>query len=366
MRVCVITTVHQPNDVRIAKELKTLKNANFDIVYIAPQGEFDIEGIKYKPIKRYTNRVERIIKAPKVAYKIALEVDADVYHFHDPELIDVGLKLKKRGKKVIYDIHEDYSSVILKKKWIPFFLRMPIAKYFKKKEEKVVEQIDGIVVVVEEQLERFENDNFAIIPNYPVLSIFEDLSYDKNNDVIRFVYIGSIDEDRAIYETIEAFRHLSQKEYHIEYNLIGPIYTNRLKTIIQKTTKEISSFKYHGKMSQKKALEIASNCDVGMLVIHRGKSKEESSPLKMFEYMALGLPIIASNFKKWKDFLDNPNCALYVEPESIEDIAEKMEMLVSNAILRKNLSIAGRKKIKEYSWDSVEDKLIELYRKVLN
>ena len=367
MKVCVITTAHPPDDVRINKEIRTILKAGHSVIYIAPQGSFEIDNVDYIPISKYTSRMKRFIFGTKEALKKAFAVDADIYHFHDPELINIGIKLKKAGKRVIYDIHENYPFVILQKAWIPSFLRKTLAKIIDIKERKAVSEFDGIVVVVPQQLQRFKRvKNIAILPNYPESIVFKRIPENKQNDKLRFVYVGSLDEDRAITEMIKAYEILLKKGYEIEFHLAGPIYTERIRLSVKRAMETLSGFHYHGRVPYTKALEITAGSDVGMLVIHRGKSKEESSPLKMFEYMAFGLPIVASNFSYWKDILNNPNCALYVEPESVEDIAEKMELLVKDQVLRKALGNTGREKIKYYTWESIEKNLIELYKRTLN
>lgn len=367
MKICVITTVHPPDDVRINKEIRTILKAGHKVSFIAPHGKFEIKGVNYIPISKYNSRLKRFFFSAKDALKEAIRVDADIYHFHDPELIRIGMKLKKAGKKVIYDIHEDYPSVILQKTWIPKFLRKIAAKITDIMEKKGVSIFDGIVVTVPQVMSRFKKiNNFAILPNFPELAMFSNISKNRQNDKMRFVYIGSLDEDRAIIEMIKAYELLIKKGYEIEFHLAGPIYTEKIRSFIQKVKGVLNGFHYYGRIPYDRVLEITANSDIGMLVIHRGKSKENSSPLKMFEYMAFGLPIIASDFNYWKEFLENPSCALYVEPESVEDIAKKMEMLINDKSLRKNLSIAAREKINKYTWESVENDLIELYRKVLN
>ncbi|AKI96524.1 glycosyltransferase family 4 protein [Kosmotoga pacifica] len=365
MKICVITTAHPPNDVRINKEIKTALKAGASITYIAPQGVFDIDGVDYIPITKHASRIKRFVFGSREAFKKALKVDANIYHFHDPELINIGIKLKKTGKKVIYDIHENYPSVILQKTWIPRFLRKILAKVVDVKERRAVSKFDGIVVVVPQQLQRFQGvREFAVLPNYPESTIFNEVSENKKSDKLRFVYVGSLDEDRAIIEMIKAYEILVGKGYEIELHLAGPIYTEKIRQFIQRAEVTLKGFRYFGQVPYKKALEITANSDIGMLVIHRGKSKEESSPLKMFEYMAFGLPIIASNFDYWKNILENPSCALYVDPESPEDIAKKMELLVKDQVLRKTLGNAGREKSKNYLWESIEECLVELYERV--
>ena len=364
MKICVITTVHPPDDVRINKELKTLANAGFEVTFIAPEGNFSLQGIRYVKVKTQTARVSRFLKGSKEAFQRAIEADAEIYHFHDPELIGLGKKLKKRGKKVIYDIHEDYPSVILMKNWIPKIIRPMISRTFATYQSGAVARFDGIVITVREYLDRFKRINrLAIVPNYPDLSFLQSLKKaERKDETTRFIYVGSVDEDRAIAECIAAFKKVSDEGGKLSLDIVGPLYSQRLGEIIDETANSYENFKYTTRLPYSEAMQMTADSDVGLLVIHRGKSKEESSPLKMYEYMALGLPQIASNFKAWRRILDRRPCAVYAEPENVDEIAEKMRLLCTDIRLREELAKNGSELVKEYTWDSIEKELVNLYK----
>ena len=357
MRVCVMTTAHPPDDVRINKEIKTLIKGRYEVVYIAPEGDFNPEGFEYIPIKRYLSRKERFLEGRKEIFQKAIEINADIYHFHDPELIPVGLKLKKLGKKVIYDVHEDYPSVILMKSWIPKILRYPVSIIFDIYEKNAVKKLDGIVVVTEKQAERLKMAKaMAIVPNFPDDELLENIDEIRffPEDWTEFVYVGSIDEDRAIAEIIEAFKIVRSQYEKVGLVLVGPIYSKRLEEIIKNAGDRVI---YKPRVPYQEALKITKGGDIGLLVIKKGRSKEFSSPVKMFEYMAFGLPIIASDFDYWKRFFKNyPNPVFYVKPDDTDDITSAM---------KKALNLRKGKQWWTYSWKNCGKELLELYRNII-
>src|SRR5690625_1175602 len=135
-RVVHMTTVHHPYDPRIYhKECMSLAEAGFDVTLMAQtaaNGQTNETNIvKHMPLKTYTSRLKRMIFGTRDAYKKAKAMNADVYHFHDPELLPAAWLLKKKNNTVIYDIHEDYITSILQKDYMPRPIKKMIAVAYK-------------------------------------------------------------------------------------------------------------------------------------------------------------------------------------------------------------------------------------------
>ena len=132
IKVCHMTSAHGEEDGRIfQKECTSLAKAGYD-VYLVERGEsrekngVHIVGVGEIP----SSRRKRMTQGAKRVYEAAKALDADIYHFHDPELLPFGLKLKKLGKKVIFDSHENTAESVLEKTWIPKPLRGMIYHIF--------------------------------------------------------------------------------------------------------------------------------------------------------------------------------------------------------------------------------------------
>ena len=109
-----LTSVHPAFDNRVFfKECRSLVQAGYNLALVAPHKHDEIvEGIRIHAIPKPRNRLKRMVGASAHVFRKAVELKADLYHFHDPELLPVGLILKARGKRVIYDIHEDLPRAI--------------------------------------------------------------------------------------------------------------------------------------------------------------------------------------------------------------------------------------------------------------
>ena len=153
MKVCHISSAHAPNDTRIFhKQCASLARAGYDTTFVVkakdPQsvGETTEKGVQVIQVPVDTSsRLTRMLFGAKAVYQKALEVDADIYEFHDPELLPYGLKLARRGKRVIFDSHEDYPTQIMEKGWIPAPLRRLISGAYKAYETHVVKNLDAVL-----------------------------------------------------------------------------------------------------------------------------------------------------------------------------------------------------------------------------
>lgn len=357
MKICVATDVHPAHDPRIIKEIKSLKKIG-EVFYISPPGNPGIE-VKHIQIPLFKSRKERIMKGPREVFRIVQKIKPNIFHFHDPELIPIGIKIAKLGIKVVYDIHENYPAVFLTKNYVPKILRPILAWSVKTFEDYGAKYFAGVVAVTENVCERFSRKiPCALVPNYPDIKFLGKISRKRVSDgKTRFIYVGSIDQDRAIIEMLTAYKMISEKYENVEFLLVGTIFSKKLQKFIEEF--HAKGFTYHPPVAYEKSLQIVADSDVGMLVIHRNESKEISSPVKMFEYMYYGLPIIASDFSYWHHILDRGPCAVYVEPDDPISIANAMRKLI-NHNEREKLSCQSI--AKEFTWEKCESNLLNLYK----
>ena len=134
IKVCHITTVHTPFDIRIfQKECKTLAREGYDVILIAQNKKNEIvDQVKIVALPKEKNRIHRMFILTLKTFWYALRQKADLYHFHDPELLPIGVLLKLfTGKKIIYDVHEDYVKQMLCKPYIPRIARKSVALLIK-------------------------------------------------------------------------------------------------------------------------------------------------------------------------------------------------------------------------------------------
>jgi glycosyltransferase involved in cell wall biosynthesis len=360
MKVCHLTSVHPRNDARIfIKECQSIVKNGFDVSLIVAddKGNETISDVSVYDVGKQSSRLKRVNKTPKDVYKKALEINADVYHFHDPELIKIGSKLIKKGKKVIYDVHEDVPRQFLHKPYLFKLLRIIISFLFEKYENNKSKNFSYILTATDHIKSRFleVNNSTETIMNYP---IFEELKSEVNwsEKENTICYIGSISKVRGIVEIVKALEKVDGR-----LELAGSFNDLLLESEVKKAP-SWNKVNEYGFVGRKEIREILSKTKVGLVTLHPIINYLDAMPVKMFEYMASGIPIIASNIPLWAKIIEENNCGISVDPYNTEEIADACNQLLRNDDTSKLMGENGIKAVKEkFNWGIEEEKLIKIY-----
>jgi glycosyltransferase involved in cell wall biosynthesis len=360
LRICHITTAHPCFDIRIFyKECKALADAGYEVYLVARHDKEEVvDGVHIIPLPKVKNRIERMFFLVNKAFEIALKLNADVYHFHDPEFIPKALKLKRLGKRVIYDAHEDVPRQIMSKPYLKGFSREIFSKVFEIYENYAARKFDVVITATPYIRDRFLklNPNTVDVNNYPLLDEFTSVcDWDKrNNDIC---YIGGISKGRGIIELIKALEFVDTT-----LHLAGGFESRELEEEVKKLD-GWKKVRYYGFVDRAKVRDILCSVKVGIITLHPEPNHIMALPNKMFEYMAAGLAIVASNFPLWEEIINKSGCGLSVNPLDPEAIAQKIRYLLENDELARKMGEHGRKWIFEnYSWGKESEKLKEVYK----
>ncbi len=367
MKVCILTSVHSPFDARIFhKQAKSLVKAGYDVTLIAQHDKSEVvNGVKIVALPKPKNRFRRMLGTWRV-FKQALKQEADVYHFHDPELIPVALLLKTVGKKAIYDVHEDYGKAILSKYYLPRHTRKSIAWLSNLVEKFAVSFFDAIVVATDDILKSFSSHKRVVaVHNFPILPRFTNrdsgVQADKGFNVI---YAGGLTEERGISEIVQAMEYLDSSR-----NVKLVLYGKFQPESYQDKVKGLGGFErveYLGWIQPEELWLKMIQATVGIVCLHPVERYTVGMPVKLFEYMAAGLPVIASNFPLWKEIVEGDNCGLTVNPLDSREIAGAVEYLIDHPDEAKKMGENGKKAATEkYNWGTESKKLLAIYEDLL-
>jgi glycosyltransferase involved in cell wall biosynthesis len=363
-KICHLTSVHRRYDTRIfLKECKTLSDAGFDVSLVVADGKGDevIDKIKIYDVGKPINRKERMLKTTKKVFQKALEINAEIYHFHDPELIPIGIKLKKLGKKVIYDVHEDVPRDILSKPYLNKFSRVILSKIIEVYENYAVKKFDYIITAtpyIRDRLKKL-NPNTIDINNFPLLKEFNSIDL-KNIKENAICYVGDITRIRGIIELIKSLEYVD-----VTLHLGGNFESENLKEKV-KLLPGWKKVKYYGYLNREKIKEVFASVNAGIVTFLPEPNHINAMPNKLFEYMSASLPVIASNFPLWKEIVEKNNCGICVDPMKPEEIAQAIKYLITHPDEAREMGENGRKAVlKKYNWEKESEKLISIYKTLL-
>lgn len=378
-KVCILTTVHPPFDTRIFhKQAKTLVEAGYDVTLVAQHDKDGVvDGVNIIAPPRPRNRFRRIFGLTWRAFRLALRQGADIYHLHDPELLPWGalLDLITRAK-VIYDVHENVRKQILNKLWLLPWIRRPLSLAYLLIENICLSFIDRIIIAEDSYIKNYQGyNNVTAIRNYPILSYLKHhadavpQAITRATSSLKATYVGGITRSRGVVELIEALRIVRSDGQHVELNLVGPIipksFKNELHSLVQDYDFE-KNVHMPGTVAHNEVYRILFASHIGIATLYPDPNYVESLPTKLFEYMATGLPVIASNFPLWKEIVEGSGCGICVDPLKPEEIAKAIRYLIEHPRLRKEMGENGRRAVQEkYNWEKESVELLGLYRSLL-
>lgn len=366
-KVVHLTTVHQPSDVRIhEKQCRALAEAGYSVVLIAPQGDFRaVPGVRVHLLRPLPTRLQRMTVGSWIAWREAVSEKATVYHIHDPELIPVSWLLRARGHVVFYDVHEDMPQDILIKPYLPPITRRPLALLAKAIERLTATVLSGIVAATPKIAARFPNAKTCVVRNFPRQEEFprprRSSSPTKTNEVI---YVGGLSRERGAAQMVNAAK-IWNATVEAPLVLAGRILPRSLETELE-SLDGWRHVQFLGWLNRDELLARLARAKLGLVVLHPHPSFLDSLPVKLFEYMAAGLPVVASRFPLWEQIIDNAECGVTVNPFDENAIASAVQTMLTSPDMAAAMGSSGRQAIAmNYSWELESRTLIDFYADAL-
>ncbi|MFZ5374093.1 MAG: glycosyltransferase family 4 protein [Campylobacterota bacterium] len=366
-KIAHLTSAHPRYDTRIfVKECASLAtHEGYEVYLIVADGKGDEKhgGVNILDAGAPSGgRLSRFTRTVHAVFDKARALDADLYHLHDPELMPIGLKLKKLGKKVIFDAHEDLPKQILSKAYLGKTSKFLLSKASAAYERHACSRFDAVVTATPYIREKFLpiNPRSVDINNFPVLG---ELSNDTawENRLNEVCYIGGISTIRGVFEIIAAMN----RTVNVRLNLGGKFETAELRNKAEQTAgwEKVNMLGFLGRAE---VADVLSRSKAGLVTLHPTRNYVDALPVKMFEYMAAGIPVIASDFPLWRSIVDNAQCGLLVDPLDPEAIAGAITYLITHPDEARTMGENGKKAVVNiYNWECEQQKLFALYETLL-
>lgn len=308
----------------------------------------------------------RLFILPKLLYNKALSINADIYHFNDPASLRFGTRLKRKGKKVIFDSFEDHPSLVFEKKLIPYFLQFLISKIYVFYEFYNCKNFDGIVTCYHWTQDRLSKacKNTELVFNFPILN--ENLLSRDGLIGNAICYAGLFSRMWKLENILTALSQIDEIKFNLAGNSADTDYLDMLKTNVgwEKVNYigQIEHRDVHEKVYSKSSIAMAL---LDYIPLCKGNIGNLSNN-KLFEYMMAGLPVICTDFILWKEVIEKNECGICVNPRNINEIVKAIIYLRDNPDIALQMGKNGRDAIfREYNWNTESKKLLLVYNKVL-
>lgn len=358
-----IATLHKRHDTRILlKECSSLANAGFNVVLIVGDGEGDEDfaGVRIADVGRPGGRFASRLVPMWRAWRRVRGEDPAVVHFHDGMFLPFAIFLALTGQRVIYDVHEDYPRQVLNLRFA-WPVRYGASFGYTLLEWTASLIFTRIVAATPHIASRFPQQKTVLVQNFPLLhelTAVNDIPYASRP--AQFAYVGGITTYRGIREMVDAVARLDRDDASLEVaGRFDPVtLSDQVKR--QPGWRRVN---FLGWLPYDQTVGILLNARAGLVVLHPRDNYLLSYPVKLFEYMAAGLPVIASDFPLWRKIVESAGCGLLVDPLDPSAIADAMSWILDNPEEAEAMGKRGRQAVLDtYNWDREAEKLVECYR----
>jgi glycosyltransferase involved in cell wall biosynthesis len=363
------STVHLRDDSRIRSKMMDSLHSRYPcgallLVQDGLGNEFDKAGYKVIDTGPRMRRLKRVFFGGYLMFREVLKLRPKIAHFHDPELIPWAVLLQLCGISVIYDVHEDYPAAVAENGRLPYLLQRvfpPVVLFFEWFGSMI---FSGIVAVTPQIAARFRTNKTVVVRNWPIIAEYENSvgrpMIARQHEV---AYIGTITLNRNVIGMLDAI-HLA-RDVDAVLRLAGdfPVQLDEEKARVHCGWERV---KFDGRISRGEVADLLSSVRAGLLVLKPIKHETLTLPIKLFEYMAAGLPVVYSDFPVWREIVGEVRCGLPVDPLKPEEIADAIRWILENPEEAAEMGQRGREAaFTRYNWESQVKGLFCLYDKLL-
>lgn len=372
MKICHITSAHSRYDARIfGRQCKTLVYSGFDVILVCCDGNQNeinnnVEIVSFSDHKLTKKERLKLLFCNRKFISYLLALNADIYQFHDIELIEIGRLLKKKNKKVIFDSHENWLGYLSSSLPDVFIIQLVFKFLFIEYYKRFLKVFDAVFSVSPNMVDELKcfNSNVYFVSNYPSLNIGSFLPSSLNTNT--FIYAGTVYDISNQCNIVEALGNVCDSS--CSYLVVGKVDVALKKKML--LLDKAQRLKFINWITSNELRSRMSKCLAGVVLLDYVPiccNKEgQLGSNKIFEYMQAGLPVICTDFILWKKMIvDKYKCGICVNPRSVEEIQNAMMYLIEHKKEAKIMGENGRQAVlKEFNWEKTIPDYIDIYNKI--
>lgn len=365
------STVHPRDDSRIRAKMMSALNEAYPgrVSLFVQDGRGDerdsVAGYKVVDTGPRLRRIKRMSLGGWRMFRSVLRARPKVAHFHDPELIPWAVALRLFGIRMVYDVHEDYPEAVTENYRLPKAIRTILPPVIRLFEWASMPFFSMIVTVTPQIQQRFAKNKTILVRNFPMIREFhEPADTPMRERPGEFAYIGTINRNRNIIGMIEAVNAMKDPDVFLRLAGHFPVAADKDAAMGHPAWNRV---RFDGWVSRDGVADILANARAGLVVLKPVAHEMQTLPIKLFEYMAAGVPVISSDFPIWREIVDEAGCGLLVDPDQPEQIAEAMQWMLDNPEQAQLMGQRGRDAVlARFNWERESETLIQAYRKTLD
>ncbi len=363
-RVAHLSTVHHAGDNRIVnKECVALADAGIDVtLIITADADSPDARVPVVALPRQAGRVHRLIGGQRAAWRALQRVKPDLVHVHDPELIPLAWAWAKRNKgRAVYDAHEDLVKQIATKPYLSSWQRPIVASVARGLVGMADKAMDGIVTATDSIAAGYHNPHVAVVRNHPWQ---RDFTLDPAPVTGRVVYAGDLTEERKLSFMIECIGKVRETMPQAELWLAGrPL--RGCADVLAKLPAD-SGVHHVGLLPAPEVPAFVSRGQVGLIFLAPLPNYTTSMPTKLFEYMAAGIPFLASDFPLWRETFEAYGAGRFTNTEDAAVAAADLLAMLQDPAACAAMGRAGRDAIStEFGFEAEAARLVGFTRDLL-
>jgi glycosyltransferase involved in cell wall biosynthesis len=377
MRILVLTTLHAPNDDRIYyKEVLSLCRKFSDVTLVAPSdgdqwADCD-RRIRFLPLRQRGGLLGRVLKL-LAATRAVWRIGPDIVHFHDYDILSIAPALRYLLRcRLVYDAHEDFPAAVLMSERFPRTLRPAIARLVRLFEITLARCCTLIIAADTPTAEYLSETGVPVrvLFNYPRVGLFpiEETETDDNRELFAchsvITYQGSMSADRGLFHMIRAMPGVLAGRPDCRLLLIG-LKNDGLRHRALALADELGVREAVLIVPWVPHVELhryLRRSMVGLVPLQPVQKYKRNIPIKLFEYMACGLPVLAADLPSIRPYMEQSMAGLLYDSTSPDALAAGVLRMLSDVDGLRRMGENGRRAVLEkWNWGKMEARLFEAY-----